>query len=597
MRIVKKSVLLYAITICTLNMYGQYDTLLNYAEVNTLLDIARENKDQKSLANLYKILGDYEGNNFGDFGKSLEYYGISRQYFQLLNDDVPLKNLDLMIGKRYTQIGLYQDAINTFKSILASNNNSKYKREEGYAHYYLSQTYRKIIEPELARYHLDKATSLVQSIDDQQFKTELLFEKIYNNLQDNDLDSALIMSYEAVQLSKKWNDSEMLSKSLYFIGKINKDKGDIQKAEKYLLNSIAFLPIMPYNEHRRDVYKEISDIYIQNEDFRNAFEYLQKYSLLNDSILNKNRMESMANLALKYGIKDKLSSIEGLKIDKAFAEEKNKAQRRALYILGIGLALLLIIIYYIVKFYDHRIKTSKIINIQKEEINTQRIRELEDKIKISSMRSVIDGQEIERERIAKDLHDSLGGLLSTIKLQFDQVNAKNNDIQQSKEFANAQKLLDHAVEEVRNISRNLQPSALQNFGLIAAIKDLIYKFEGESYPEIDLQYYNVPQHIDKMKALHIYRLIQELLNNSIKHAHASEIFLQINSEEKDLIITFEDDGKGFDPENPSHKGMGLENLKSRTNYLQGSLIIDSKPGKGMSAIIKINLDTDVSQPA
>ncbi|MBK8628507.1 MAG: hypothetical protein IPN86_24020 [Saprospiraceae bacterium] len=122
----------------------------------------------------------------------------------------------------------------------------------------------------------------------------------------------------------------------------------------------------------------------------------------------------------------KRKSFELLKIEKDYEIAKNTAQRRTLYVLAIGLFVVLLSIYFIIQFYDQRISTTKIITEQKEEINHQKIRELEDNIKMSSMRYVIEGQEIERERIAKDLHDSLGGLLSTIKLQFDQVSSKKS---------------------------------------------------------------------------------------------------------------------------------------------------------------------------
>ena len=160
---------------------------------------------------------------------------------------------------------------------------------------------------------------------------------------------------------------------------------------------------------------------------------------------------------MKYGTKDIKSNIELLKIEKEYADKRNQIQRRTLYILVFGLLLLMLSIYFIIKFYSDRIKSTRIITEQKEEINQQKIRELEDNIKMSSMRSVIEGQEIERERIAKDLHDSLGGLLSTIKLQFDNVRSKRNDLSDMKEYNQAHKLLDTAVDEVRTISRNLQP--------------------------------------------------------------------------------------------------------------------------------------------
>jgi signal transduction histidine kinase len=203
------------------------------------------------------------------------------------------------------------------------------------------------------------------------------------------------------------------------------------------------------------------------------------------------------------------------------------------------------------------------------------------------MKSVIEGQEIERERIAKDLHDSLGGLLSTIKLQFDHVSSINHELHLMKEYTTAHQLLDTAVDEVRTISRNLQPGALQNLGLVSAIKDLINRYEGENYPDIDFQYYEMPEKMDKMISLSIYRIIQELFYNSIKHANANEILIQINTEDDELVIQYEDDGVGFDQNNLKRKGMGLENIKSRVNYMHGSIAIESEKDKGMAVMIRV----------
>ena len=97
----------------------------------------------------------------------------------------------------------------------------------------------------------------------------------------------------------------------------------------------------------------------------------------------------------------------------------------------------------------------------------------------------------------------------------------------------------------------------------------------------------MPDKIDKMISLSVYRIIQELLNNSLKHAQATEILIQINTEDNELVIQYEDDGIGFDQNNLKRKGMGLENIKSRVNYMQGSLIMDSEQDEGMSVLIRI----------
>jgi signal transduction histidine kinase len=380
---------------------------------------------------------------------------------------------------------------------------------------------------------------------------------------------------------------DLAAKGLFHIGYVNKLKKDYPRALKYLEKSLDILPFTPYNELRMMIYKELGDIYQKIGNTKDAYNLLLRYTLLNDSIHNKNKLESFTNLALKYGSKEKQTSIELLKIEKEYEIAKNAAQKRTLYILGIGLFIVLLSIYFIIKFYDQQISTTKIITEQKEEINQRQIRELEDNIKMSSMKSVIEGQEIERERIAKDLHDSLGGLLSTIKLQFDHVSSINHELSGMKEYTKAHQLLDTAVEEVRTISRNLQPGALQNLGLVSAIKDLINRFEGKNYPEIDFQYYEMPEKMDKMISLSIYRIVQELFSNSIKHADANEILIQLNTEEDELVIQYEDDGIGFDQHNLKRKGMGLENIKSRVNYMHGTITIDSKKDQGMAVMIRV----------
>jgi len=378
-----------------------------------------------------------------------------------------------------------------------------------------------------------------------------------------------------------------MSRSLYHIGYINFLQNDFEKADKYIKKCLELLPIKPYSELRKLCYEALSLINQNIGNYKEAHSYLKKFSVLNDSIANKQRYESAANLAIKYGTKEKQTSIELLKLEKDYQVAKNLAQRRTLIGLTVGLFIVLLSIYFIVKFYDQRIKTSKIINEQKEEINQQKFRELEDNIRISSMRSVIEGQEIERERIAKDLHDSLGGLISTIKLKFDQVINKNENIFPQNEYKKAYALLDDAVNEVRTISRNLQPSALSEFGLVRAIKDLINRFEGDNAPEIDFQHYGIPEKLNKIVALSVYRIIQELLNNSIKHAQASDILIQINTIEDELVIQYEDDGVGFDINDSNGHGMGLGNIKSRVQYLSGQIHIDSSKGKGVSVMISV----------
>ena len=136
----------------------------------------------------------------------------------------------------------------------------------------------------------------------------------------------------------------------------------------------------------------------------------------------------------------------------------------------------------------------------------------------------------------------------------------------------------------------MQPGALMKLGLVPAIKDLTNRFQDDHYPDIDFQHYGLNKNLDTTMALMVFRIIQELLNNSIKYAKAGEILIQLtrNVEEKELIVMVEDDGVGYDIEQVK-KGMGTENINSRVNYLKGDLSVHSVIGKGTSTMINIPL--------
>ena len=375
---------------------------------------------------------------------------------------------------------------------------------------------------------------------------------------------------------------------LYFIGHTNYLKKDFNKAYKYLQSSLSVGDNLPYDEERRDTYKSLASVCAARSQHKEAFDFSMKLNKLNDSILNFDRIKAINDLSIKHQADEKSKDIRVLEIENKSVLQKILLTRSALYFVAAGFFLVLVALYFIIRFYSEKIKVEKIMNEQQHEIDQQKIRELEDTMKISSMQSMIIGQEKERQRIAVDLHDSLGGLLSAVKLQFDNIRLKLNGHFHADQYQHATRLLDTAVEEVRNISRNLQPGALRELGLVSALKDLINRFEGEAYPDIFFQYYNIDEKLDDMTALSIYRIIQELINNTIKHAGADEILIQLTTEGDDIVIEYEDDGKGFDPEKlVTKKGMGVENIQSRINYLKGSLSFNSRENEGVSYLIRI----------
>lgn len=564
-----------------------HDSTYSFTQLNDNLKKARDTKDIRELAINYYLLANFEAEINGNQIQAFDYYTRSIEYYRILDDIEKINEIKYIIGDRYADAGLYKEAVDQYQELLTyyEENDNLYMRTYLLAKLADVNHITGNIDKEYE--YLNQSIALNRSLRDTSLMIDFMLKKARNYVTLNEKDSALVMSFQAFKLADKVDDKNRLSKSLFYIAQINLDNKAYEKALKYYTDAEKIIPKKPYSLDRRDIYMQLSEVNDSLDRHQDAYAFALKYAFINDSILNQDKVKAEYKLALRFETNEKKKDIANLEQEKEKEQEKNKQQSRALYILSAGLAMLLALVYFIIRFYTTRIRTEKIITQQEKEIRMRKIKTLEDDVKMEGMQSMIAGQEMERERIAQDLHDSLGGLLSTVKLQFDSVQARNPEIKDLEEYQNANKLLDSAVDEVRSISRNLQPGALAELGLVPALKDLINNFDGDHYPEVDLQVYDVPKKINNIVALSIFRVIQELLYNSIKHATATDILIQINKENNELVIQFEDDGIGFDMDNLKHKGMGLENMKSRINFLKGTISFNSKEGEGLSVLIHV----------
>ncbi len=207
--------------------------------------------------------------------------------------------------------------------------------------------------------------------------------------------------------------------------------------------------------------------------------------------------------------------------------------------------------------------------------------------KIIRLGSLLEGQENERKRIAEELHDGIIGDLSAIKLQISALDKNENSFPDQSSFKKINEMIDQSCSQVRQISHDLMPAAIEEFGLIESIKLLCKKLNFAHDSEFDFQVFGEYKPLSPLQETTIYRIIQELLNNTVKHAQAKHILIQLNLHKEEISISVEDDGNGFDV-NASHAGIGLRNLQSRIKSLQAEFDIKSS-NIGTSVHILINL--------
>ncbi len=197
-------------------------------------------------------------------------------------------------------------------------------------------------------------------------------------------------------------------------------------------------------------------------------------------------------------------------------------------------------------------------------------------------------QEIERKRIATDLHDSLGPLLSAVKLNINSIDIQDPHDQEV--ISKTGKYLDEIIGSMRQISYNLLPNTLERRGLAEAVKEFISQIRHKNM--VNIQLFIVKDFlVPKEKEIHIFRMIQEILHNTIKHAHAQNLQVGLSEENGHLLLLTKDDGKGFDTDPGKNKfnGLGLKSLESRCEILNGTFSLESKPGEGTNYFIKIPL--------
>ena len=212
------------------------------------------------------------------------------------------------------------------------------------------------------------------------------------------------------------------------------------------------------------------------------------------------------------------------------------------------------------------------------------------------LNTIIQTEEKERKRFAKDLHDGLGPLLSTVKMSVSSLAQLEHDSSTIEIVKNTELVINEAIKSLKEISNNLSPHVLDNFGLLRAITNFSNKINATKAVKININSNLKDERFDNNMEVVLYRVLCELINNTIKHANAKIISINLNKEENYITIVYKDDGRGFDVKRmtglPSGAGMGISNVFSRISSLKGEISVESEKNKGTLAYIKVKIEND-----
>ena len=426
-----------------------------------------------------------------------------------------------------------------------------------------------------AKYYVEKGIAMARQNEDLPVQANGLNILANYYTDRKDFDKALACIKESAGIRNQIGDPFFIVSDMAQLSYLLAKTGKHQEAMSTINKAIAYATQNKIESKLTLLYLTLSQNLYEQKDFKGSADALLKLQTLQDSIYHKASAQSLAEMQVKYETAQKEKTIQ--------AQQYELAHKNHFLIGAIALSVLVILLAIVIirnRRHQQEARLQKAI-LQQQEM---------------AARSIVVAEENERKRIASDLHDGLGQMLTAARFNLSGITDSMAFLpdQEKLVFEKAVKLLDESCLEVRNVSHNIMPNALMKSGLGNAIKDFIEKIRNTQL-QIELHTVGINGNIDANVEIMIYRIIQECVNNTLKHAGATKLDISLINDKDGLHLTIEDNGKGFDQATlPPDKGIGMQNIKTRTRYLKGTVDIDSRPGQG--TLIAIYIPTKIKKP-
>ncbi|ACU59879.1 tetratricopeptide repeat-containing sensor histidine kinase [Chitinophaga pinensis] len=390
--------------------------------------------------------------------------------------------------------------------------------------------------------------------------------------------------YAGLSIARRTNYNSAICNNLYSLARLFEKQGMYDRAmvlmDEYGKLSYT-LKDFPFRLRALDL---MADLSFKQHFPDQAYNYLRQYIILADSLKELTVTEKIHELEAEYQSSEKENRIMQLQHEnerQEFALQKNRLLISLMVVIMLSLFVVAALSYL---FYRNGRKLLE----QQRQLHQFEVERIRQEHKISLLSAMLEGQEKERTRLARDLHDGLGGLLSGIKLELSTVNPSQTDVHRQSLIQNTLQRLDGAMDELRRIARSMMPEILIKYGLGEATVEYCRGLKKTGTDNIVCQVFNFQvADMEHTRQVVLYRIMQELVNNAIKHAEASQILVLLQQTDKTLFLTVEDDGKGFDAAAGNKlKGAGLANIEARVEFLGGKIDIQSEPGTGTAITIE-----------
>lgn len=408
----------------------------------------------------------------------------------------------------------------------------------------------------------------------------------YNNLAENytvagQYDSALLFINRAITLRRNTKDYQGLTSSMSNLGRIYALQKRYSLAEKTYEAALDSAKAKGLKIEESKIHLNLYKLQEETGDYKDALNNYVHYATLEDSLSNERSRKNLDELLVTYETDKKEQQIVIQNAE--LSSQKILIERTYMIIVGLIVIVGLLVIIYLLARGRFRRK--------------QQLAENEKQLAVREafIDATIRSQENERKRFAQDLHDGMGQLISSLRLMVNQLD-KNTSIEEKHSIAErSETILNEMHTEIRSIAFNLMPQTLIQHGLLPALQEMALRLNQTGKIAVRVQGFDIPERLNEVHEISLYRIIQEWINNVIKYADASKIEVQLIGHEEEINITIEDNGAGFDTKKLElSNGNGWKNMNSRINLIKGEIDIDSAPQRrGTSLMIRIPISVAV----
>ncbi|KQC02513.1 sensor histidine kinase [Pedobacter sp. Hv1] len=556
----------------TYEAQGNYKQSLAY---NTAaLKLRQQIGDELKTANTLNNIG-IAYDELGNFTLSLKHYNLAYHTYKKYRNLEGIALVGTNLGILFKAHRDYKNVIKYYREANGIYQKLKQAREVAFTEANLGSVYFYTKQYDSCLYYSLKAQKTFKQLNILQFLpvTYVNAGMAYGEL--GQTQKAIDFLTIAIDLNVKYNNRKELAFARIYFAKLMLKLKRFKEATANAQQAVEGAEAIGASNEVMEGKHILSKIYAQQGNFDKAYQLFASATKIKDSLFQKDKTETISAYQVRYETEKKEEKIKSLNQQSLIQQLKIKQSNLLLFISGIVMVTGLIIVYFILNRRKLKARAELQTEINKQQEQTTK--------------AVLSAEENERIRIAADLHDGVGQLLSTALISFNGLvkTYQYIDEHEKEKTKNVLSLLNESYDEMRSISHQMMPNALIKAGLTTAVKDFLAKIDKDQL-KVTLETIGLNTRLDAQVESVLYRVIQETVNNVIKHANANTLNLQFLKDEDGVSITIEDDGKGFDIALLlQNEGIGLKNMVSRIAFLKGTIDFDSAIGKGTLVAIHI----------